>query len=132
MAFSIFMLSVFLHLDIKPSNVFFDHLKRALIADFGQSRQIGPGGIVSGPSMYFVTMPPEVLLSGCAASVSDIFQVGALIYRAVNGEQIWQEQLSTFPTDAALEDAIKAASSQTEPRFYPTCRSAFALHYGNR
>jgi eukaryotic-like serine/threonine-protein kinase len=109
----------FVHLDIKPSNIFFDHLHRALIADFGQSRQISSTGTVSSPMMYFKTMPPEVLQSGRAAAVSDIYHVWALLYRTLNGEEEWQRQLARFPTDLELQDAIKRGKFPDRDKFLP-------------
>jgi len=109
----------FIHLDIKPSNIFLDHRGKALVADFGQSRRISPSGGVTAPPLYYSTMPPEVLQSGNVARVSDIFQVGALLYRAVNGEQSWQDQVSIYPTDSELETAILNGKFPNRNLFLP-------------
>jgi len=109
----------YLHLDIKPSNVFFNDQGRALIADFGQCRQIGPSGVVTAPEMYFPTMPPEVLATWRAATISDIYQVGALLYRAVNGEEFWAEQFNKYPTETELEKAVLGGKFPDRNHFLP-------------
>lgn len=80
-----------IHLDIKPSNIFFDQNGRALIGDFGQCRRFDKDGVVKAPYLYHRTMPPEFIQSDRVARVSDIYHVGALLYRAANGEEVWNE-----------------------------------------
>lgn len=109
----------FVHLDIKPSNIFFDDSHRALIADFGQSRQISPAGHVDHPTMYKRLMPPEVLQSAKASYVSDVYQVGAMLYRSLNGEPHWQDQLATFPNDTQLREAILRGRFPDRNNFLP-------------
>jgi len=109
----------FIHLDIKPSNIFFDRKGQALIADFGQSRKISSSGGAVAPPLYARTMPPEFLLSGNVAPVSDIYHVGCLLYRAVNGEEEWQRQLKTYPDDLVLEVAIKKGKFPDRAQFLP-------------
>jgi serine/threonine protein kinase len=109
----------FIHLDIKPSNIFFDRKGHALIADFGQSRKITASGGASAPPLYAITMPPEFLLSGNVAHVSDIHHVGALLYRAINGEEEWQRQVSTYTDDDELETAIKEGKFPDRDQFLP-------------
>ena len=108
-----------IHLDIKPSNIFLDHKRRALIADFGQCRKISASGVVTAPAMYCRTMPPEFLKSGCVASVSDIYHVGVLLYRVLNGEADWNRQFAKYPDDATLVDAIKRGKFPDRNRFLP-------------
>ena len=64
-------------------------------------------------------MPPEVLVSNRAANVSDIYHVGALLYRCLNGEENWQHQLSSIPNDVSLIKAIKAGKFPDRNHFIP-------------
>jgi serine/threonine protein kinase len=109
----------FVHLDIKPSNIFFDSSHRALIADFGQSRQISPAGHVSLPRMYKRLAPPEVVQSMTASYVSDVYQVGAMLYRSLNGEQHWQEQVPAVSADPKLKQAILRGKFPDRNNFLP-------------
>src|SRR5262249_35123162 len=81
------------HLDVNPSNVLFDNYGHPLLADFGQSRRIGPAGVVNVPSMYARAMPPETLQTGTAGVYSDVYQAGLVLYRMCNGEPHYQAQV---------------------------------------
>jgi serine/threonine protein kinase len=80
----------FLHLDIKPSNVLFTDADIPMVADFGQARSIGKNGFVQMPPMYCPSIPPETWVHSTATFQSDIYQVGLLLYRAVNGDGVFQ------------------------------------------
>lgn len=58
--------------------------KAPFVSDFGQSRKMNSGA-VSVPKMYFDAMPPETLNYSVATVQSDVYQIGLLLYRAVNG-----------------------------------------------
>jgi eukaryotic-like serine/threonine-protein kinase len=48
----------FVHLDLKPSNVLFTDTGIPMVADFGQSRELGPHNTVRVPAMYPCSIPP--------------------------------------------------------------------------
>jgi serine/threonine protein kinase len=96
----------FLHLDLKPSNVFFDAAGRALVGDFGQSRKLS-GGTVRFPAVYKWAMPPEVWDSHIATVESDIYQLGVLLYRAANGDPVYRAQRATISTNNELQRLIR-------------------------
>jgi eukaryotic-like serine/threonine-protein kinase len=82
------------HLDVKPSNVLFDSNDRPLVADFGQARSIGPNGVVvPPPTMYNAGIPPELITTGHGTVASDVYQAGLTLYRAVNGDPFFHDQL---------------------------------------
>lgn len=88
----------FLHLDLKPSNVLFDDTDRPLVADFGQSRSLSSEGLVVAPRMYKFAFPPETLLTSVATVQSDVYQVGLLLYRAINGDPVYEQQVQPWQT----------------------------------
>jgi eukaryotic-like serine/threonine-protein kinase len=111
--------SRFLHLDLKPANILFDDDDRPLITDFSQSRTMSANGTVVYPPMYKWTMPPEVWTSHAATSKSDIYQMGALLYRIVNGDVIYKLQKSRIPTDGKLLDLIQRGRFPDSRLFLP-------------
>lgn len=89
-------LSRFIHFDVKPSNVMFSDTNVPMVADFGQSRAMSPGGMATAGRIYTAAFPPETFTTGGGTVESDIYQTGLLAYRAVNGDlwyrpQTWQE-----------------------------------------
>lgn len=82
----------YIHFDLKPSNILFNDVRDPLVSDFGQTRRTGPGGAVLVPRMYFTAMPPETLNFGAGSALGDIYQLGLLFYRAVNGDSLYQQQ----------------------------------------
>src|SRR5712664_139919 len=111
--------SGFLHLDLKPANILFDDTDRPLISDFGQSRKMSPTGTINYPSMYKWTMPPEVWAAHTATVESDIYQMGALLYRAVNGDALHKLQKSAISTDGELLNLIQRGRFPDSRLFLP-------------
>ncbi len=89
-----------IHFDVKPSNILFSDRGMAMVADFGQARTIGPTGVITMPQMYRHALPPEFFLTGVGTVQSDVFQAGLTLYRAVNGEPFFAEQVAQI-TDLA-------------------------------
>lgn len=91
-------LAGFLHFDIKPSNVLYSDTGVPMVADFGQARVVAANGLVTqAPPMYRWVRPPETFLHGVGAPQSDLFQVGLLLYRAVNGDDFYRLQEPVIP-----------------------------------
>ncbi len=108
----------FLHLDFKPSNIFFDDSNRALVGDFGQSRSLNKG-VVTFPPMYKWAMPPEVWDSHYATVESDIYQLGVLFYRAANGEPPYKTQKDAIASDDELLRLIRKRKFPSPKFFLP-------------
>lgn len=86
-----------LHADIKPSNVLIGDNDEALLTDFGQSVDMlmsGPAaGIAPTPQVYGWIRSPEIFASQPADITADLYQVGLLLYRLINGKRLWKQQL---------------------------------------
>lgn len=106
----------FLHLDVKPTNVLFSGGGSALLADFGQAREILQNGTAQIPEMYAHAWPPEVVTKGVATVESDLFQVGLLLYRAANGDEWYRSQI---PADSELMAKIAKDKFPDRSSFMP-------------
>ncbi len=107
----------FIHFDLKPSNVLFSKRNQPLVADFGQSRIISPTGVVTVPPMYETARPPEVIRTSVATTHADIYQVGLLLYRALNGDPFYEAQIPA--NSNALERMIEKGRFPDRHRFMP-------------
>jgi len=93
--------SGFVHLDVKPSNVMFSDLNVPMVADFGQSMSLTPTGLAAVPPMYTFCFAPEIFSSAVTSPLVDVYQAGLLLYRAINGDRFFKDQLPA--TRAAIE-----------------------------
>jgi serine/threonine protein kinase len=110
-------LAGFIHFDIKPSNVLFSNTGRPMVADFGQSRTISKNGVVTVPPLYWVSQPPETVATGAATQLADIYHVGLLMYRALNGNAHFLDQVPTTPT--LLRPTIAKGKFPDRNKFMP-------------
>jgi len=107
----------YVHFDVKPSNVLFSDKDVPMVADFGQSRAISATGVVTVPDLYENALPPEVLNGGVGSILADIYQMGLLLYRAVNGDQMYQAQV--VPDQGVMQERIAKGKFPDRRRFMP-------------
>ncbi|MEH0522656.1 serine/threonine-protein kinase [Streptomyces stelliscabiei] len=124
------------HRDIKPANILLAD-GRAVIADFGIATMAGeitltPTGTVIGTPQY---TSPEQILGGSTSSASDMWSLGATLYRAVEGRAPFSgdsyPQLSLavsrgVPEPMRTTGALQALIGQLM-RFEPAERPAAAV-----
>jgi eukaryotic-like serine/threonine-protein kinase len=108
----------YIHFDIKPSNVLFNDMNDPLVSDFGQTRRFLPGGAVAVPQMYCRAMPPETLSSGVGSLLGDIYQLGLLLYRAVNGDAMYEDQFAGIDW-SSTKRLIASGKLPDRKRFLP-------------
>ncbi len=107
----------YLHLDIKPSNILFSDTNQPMIADFGQSGLVNQNGVLTPPKMYIFGFPPEVF-QGIATIESDIYLMGLTLYRAVNGDTFFNNQINSIDFDD-FENKIKTGKFPNRNSFMP-------------
>ncbi|MBK8068039.1 MAG: serine/threonine protein kinase [Rhodanobacteraceae bacterium] len=100
-----------LHLDLKPANILIDPRGEPLVADFGLARQMdADGGVkaqeVSGTPAYMA--PEQILIEQYRLTVAtDIYALGALLYRSLSGVSPHGEGASADLIRRALAGQIR-------------------------
>jgi serine/threonine protein kinase len=73
--------------------------------------------VITVPPLYINTRPPETIKTGLATTVADIFHVGLLLYRVLNGDPFFTSQIPGDP--ALLEAKISNGKFPDRSRFMP-------------
>ncbi|MFT8344293.1 MAG: serine/threonine-protein kinase [Clostridium beijerinckii] len=80
------------HLDIKPTNILLDNTNRAILTDFGLSRILNEHGTAEQNMNYAYIRDPQSFEINKRSIESDIYQVGTLLYRMCNGNDVLKKQ----------------------------------------
>lgn len=97
-----------IHRDVKPSNILFDNAGEAYLADFGlakfleQSRSGEEGWLVGTPEY----MSPEQIRGETLDGRSDIYSLGAVLYRALAGVTPYGGDSTTVRIQAHLVEPV--------------------------
>lgn len=90
-----------LHLDIKPTNILIDNSGKAVITDFGLSKYLNDEGIVIQDKIYGPHIVPDMYFDNGRTVSIDIYNVGLTLYRMVNGEKEFENQLDQLKNNFA-------------------------------
>lgn len=96
-----------IHFDIKPDNILISDSNEALLSDFGLAKAMNDFGYASPEQFYKKHLPPETFSSSDKTIHFDIYLAGLTIYRLLNGENHFNNQLAKFKTNSEYIEAVK-------------------------
>ena len=85
-----------IHFDIKPDNIMISDSNEALLSDFGLAKAMNDFGLANPTSFYRKHIAPEAFQRTEKTLHYDIYLSGITLYRLLNGEKHFENQLSKY------------------------------------
>jgi serine/threonine protein kinase len=108
-----------IHFDIKPDNILISDSNEALLSDFGLTKAMNIFGFASPEQIYSKQVPPETFTSTDKTIHFDIYLAGLTIYRLLNGEDHFHNQLSSFKTQSDYISSISNGNFPSRSNYLP-------------
>jgi len=108
-----------IHFDIKPDNILISDNDEAHLSDFGLAKAMDSFGFALQRQVYGKQAPPETFTSLNKTIHFDIYLAGLTIYRLLNGEKNFHNQISKFSTDEDYINAIKSGEFPSRSSYLP-------------
>jgi eukaryotic-like serine/threonine-protein kinase len=108
-----------IHFDIKPDNILISDSNEALLSDFGLTKAMDTFGFASPNQFYSKQVPPETFTSSNKTIHFDIYLAGLTIYRLLNGESHFDNQLTSFKSEPEYIDSISNGNFPNRTSYLP-------------
>ena len=108
-----------IHFDVKPDNILISNSNEALISDFGLTKAMDAFGFASPEQIYTKQSPPETFTSTDKTLHYDIFLSGLTLYRLLNGEEFFHQQLTKFKSRDEYINAVKSGVFPNRSAYLP-------------
>ncbi|KAJ7539453.1 hypothetical protein O6H91_11G096400 [Diphasiastrum complanatum] len=79
-----------IHRDIKSANILLDESMTARVADFGLSKEVSVGYLVSGVKGTYGYVDPEYIATNTYTEKSDVYSFGILLFELITGRNAQQ------------------------------------------
>lgn len=108
-----------IHFDVKPDNILISNSNEALISDFGLTKAMDTFGFASPDQIYTKQSPPETFTSTNKTLHYDIYLAGLTLYRLLNGEEIFNQQITQFKSREEYINAVKSGKFPNRNTYLP-------------
>lgn len=108
-----------IHFDVKPDNILISDNDEAHLSDFGLAKAMNIYGFANPMQIYGKQLPPEVFTSSEKTIHFDIYLAGLTIYRLVNGEKHFEEQLASFKSEEEYIRAVRNGNFPNRENYSP-------------
>ncbi|MES2265519.1 MAG: serine/threonine-protein kinase [Bacteroidota bacterium] len=95
-----------MHFDIKPDNIFLTKTNEAVLADFGLAKAMNLLDRAEQSYIYGKLLPPEFFQETEFTLSFDIYLSGLTLYKLCNGNQHFEDQLSSITDETHYENQI--------------------------
>ena len=114
-----------LHLDIKPGNILIKNKNTYKLSDFGLANIKSKDGLSIFKKIYTAHYPPEKLSGkkNKANEQSDIYMLGVTLYRLLNGDSYFVEQLDDLKKKKILKESIISGKFPNRVKYLPHIHS---------
>ncbi|GAA4468487.1 hypothetical protein GCM10023093_26170 [Nemorincola caseinilytica] len=108
-----------IHFDVKPDNILISDSNEAHLSDFGLTKAMNNFGFASPEQIYSKQIPPETFSSSDKTIHFDIYLAGLTIYRLLNGEGHFHDQLGVFTTQSDYINAVTSGNFPNRSSYLP-------------
>lgn len=108
-----------IHFDVKPDNILISDSNEAHLSDFGLTKAMNTFGFASPEQIYSKQVPPETFTSTDKTIHFDIYLAGLTIYRLLNGEGHFHNQLVSFKSQPEYINSISTGNFPSRTSYLP-------------
>ncbi|MBE5321861.1 serine/threonine protein kinase [Pedobacter sp. MR2016-19] len=108
-----------IHFDIKPDNILISDSDEAHLSDFGLTKAMNTFGFASPEQIYSKQVPPETFTSSDKTIHFDIYLAGLTIYRLLNGESHFHNQLAVFKSQSDYINSVSTGNFPSRTDYLP-------------
>lgn len=114
-ALNVLDMNQMIHRDIKPANIFVNSLGVFKLGDFGESKVLSNSSIGMTVRGTYAYMSPEISKGESANITADIYSLGLVMYRLLNGNRAPFLPVTSQPVDSSATESANVRRLKGEP-----------------